>query len=457
MIGVQRRYCAGRLFQSIVDTADHEVFYDFLRQVFLTGKKESCTVAVHRNGAAGGLLRIEAILPEPPGDPPVCRAVIFDVTDQITTERKLTETSRYLAALIDTSAGPIVVWDTRHRITIFNNGFERLTGRTASSVIGQPLEILFPPGEREISMAKIRVADGGMNENMEIPVIADKAVKQVLWNATALYGQDGTWTATVAQGQDISGLKATEQELRGKIGELDAANAALTALGRDLRSNEQRLTESLAEKEILLAEIHHRVKNNLASFISLLSLEGAYDDTPKGRQLRNDLQNRARTMALIHETLYRSGKFSEVDMDQYFSQLAAQVSSSFSSAVNVQTTIDAKGVSLDLARATPAGLIVSELLTNAFKYAWPEGFVCEAERGGPCAIGISLRREASGHVLEVRDNGIGLPPAIDPEKTRTLGLKLVTFLARHQLGADTEVLRERGTRFIFRLRKKDGT
>ncbi len=98
----------------------------------------------------------------------------------------------------------------------------------------------------------------------------------------------------------------------------------LSSAGDELRRSETRLTASLKEKEVLLAEIHHRVKNNLAAFISLLSLDGTYEETESGRKLKNDLQNRARSMALIHETLYRTGNFSKVDMEVYLSTLVSQ-------------------------------------------------------------------------------------------------------------------------------------
>ncbi len=95
-----------------------------------------------------------------------------------------------------------------------------------------------------------------------------------------------------------------------------------------LRNSESELREALAEKEVLLSEIHHRVKNNLAAFISLVSLENTYEDTPEGQALKKDLQNRARSMALIHETLYRTRKYANVDMDIYLNTLIDQIAAS---------------------------------------------------------------------------------------------------------------------------------
>ena len=434
ILGRERRYCIGTAFSLYVSNGDQPAFATFIRDIFVLGRKLSCVLTLQKKGEPNGSIRMEAVLPDPAGDPPVCRAAFSDITEQLGVERDLRATTIHLKTLIDSSAGLIVVWDQQHIITLFNKAFERLTGRTAASVTGRPLAMLFPEAERDRAMAKIGVADGGSMESVEIPILTDRGVRTVLWNAAALYDPEGTWTSTVAQGQDITERKAAETELRRK---------------------EQRLSESLEEKEILLAEIHHRVKNNLASFISLLSLEGAYEDSPKSRQLRSDLQNRARSMALIHEILYRTKNYSRVDMNEYLNLLVHQVMGSYTAIPDVEATIDARDTFLDITRATPAGLIVNELLTNSLKYAWPPGFDCEKERGGACSVTVSLRKNESGYVLEYADNGIGLPRNIDPEKTKTLGLKLVSFLARHQMRADVDVERDRGTKYIFHLQEGD--
>ena len=265
-----------------------------------------------------------------------------------------------------------------------------------------------------------------------------------------------------------------EQELRQKNDELLNNNLQLTLLNekltaaqrklrqyleeltkseQDLKRSETNLKEALAEKEILLSEIHHRVKNNLAAFISLLSLEGSSEDTPTGRMLRQDLQNRARSMALIHETLYRTKTFDQVNMETYMKTLLDQIAQTFKTKKPVMTSVDAKGIMLDIPRATPAGLIINELVTNSFKYAFPESFDSLAIRNAPPAISLALTRKEGAYMLIVRDNGVGLPSDIDLSKTKTLGLKLVNFLAKHQMHAMIEVNTTNGTEFVFRLRE----
>ncbi len=255
---------------------------------------------------------------------------------------------------------------------------------------------------------------------------------------------------------DITDRVSAEENLALKSHDLDELKSAYDTIARGqekLRQNEARLTEALEEKEILLSEVHHRVKNNLTAFISLLSLDGSYEDTEGGRALRKDLQNRARSMALIHETLYQTGKFSNVDMEVYLNNLVRQIADTYPESMNIRTVVDVQGVALSLDRATTAGLIINELVTNSLKYAFPPGFDCMATRGEPCTIRVSLARKEGRDVLAVADNGRGFPEGFDPLTAKSLGLKLVNFLARHQLRAEIDIQRERGTAFVFHLKE----
>ena len=253
---------------------------------------------------------------------------------------------------------------------------------------------------------------------------------------------------------DITKEKQAEEILIRNSDTMLQTNRYLLAAGNELRLNEVRLNASLEEKEVLLAEVHHRVKNNLASFISLLSLDESYEDSEKGRELKKDLQSRARSMALIHETLYKTRNFSEVDMEFYLTTLISQIASTYGGSRKIHTLVDAGGIVLDLSRATAAGMIVNELITNSFKYAFPPSFDCLEVHGEPCTIRVTLALVDGSYVLSVADNGKGLPDSFNPMASKSLGLKLVIFLARHQLRSKTSVIKDNGTQFIFRLDKK---
>ena len=247
-------------------------------------------------------------------------------------------------------------------------------------------------------------------------------------------------------------LTGLNQKLQETQKELNDHIAALLESKQELMRSERDLTLALSEKEVLLSEIHHRVKNNLTAFISLMSLEESYAESPAGRAFTLELQNRARTMALVHETLYKTGKYSNVYMEEYLSTLVEQVVNSYCSDIPINIMVESHGITLDLARATPIGLIINEIITNSMKYAFPDGVASGTpDQREPCTIRVSLSNNAGKYLLKVSDNGIGLPPDIDITSTKTLGLKLVNFLSKHQVRAEMVLHREVGTEFVFRF------
>jgi two-component sensor histidine kinase len=262
-------------------------------------------------------------------------------------------------------------------------------------------------------------------------------------------GDNGEIIAIIGTGHDISDRMKAEEELRLRLETISKSEQILM-------QNEKRLSDTLAEKEVLLAEIHHRVKNNLTAFISLLSLDDSYDKSPDGQRLRIELMNRARSMALIHETLFKTKKYSIVDMGIYVSSLVEHIAATAEPGRAVHTIVEAEGVTLDIARATPCGMIISELVTNAFRYAFPASFDCMIVRNEPCTVRISLYKDNEAYELRISDNGVGLPEGLDVATTTSLGLKLVRFLARHQLRATVTTGTDQGTEFTIRFTGSTG-
>ena len=383
---------------------------------------------------------------------PAVQAVIRDRTLRKLAEEALREAQIRTVTILEGIADTFYSLDDQWRFTVVNPAAEKAPfGRPATELLGRVIWELYPdlvgkPIHRNY-------LDAAEKKTMEYYVAQSPLNRQ--WYEVFMQGQKGGVDVYM---RDITERKNAEEELHRRNEELNAANEEITATQEELQQNinelskrEHELNEALAEKEVLLAEIHHRVKNNLTAFISLLSLEGTYPSTPEAQNLRKDLQNRARSMALIHETLYRTRKYSSVDMDLYLNTLVGQVSASYTSSEHIRTFVDAEGAIIDLARATPCGLIINELITNSFKYAFPASFDCGKERKEPCTIRISLTKEDGTYVLKVADNGIGLPEGIDIMTTKSLGLKLVNFLARHQLRATTEIVRGNGLEFIIRF------
>jgi PAS domain S-box-containing protein len=203
---------------------------------------------------------------------------------------------------------------------------------------------------------------------------------------------------------------------------------------------EEALKASLEEKTVLLKEVHHRVKNNLQIISSLLNLQMDRAVLPDVLNPLRDTQNRVRSMALLHETLYRSGNLAQINLPDYIEGLCAQLWRSCGPATaRVELNYQMDSVFLPLDQAVPCGLIINELVSNALKHAYP------GERKGRIWVMVQVRASRQA-LLSVADDGIGLPHALDVSHTETLGLQLVSMLTKQLQGTIT-ILRETRTEF----------
>ncbi len=215
----------------------------------------------------------------------------------------------------------------------------------------------------------------------------------------------------------------------------------------------QALKASLAEKEVMLREIHHRVKNNLNVIIALLDLQGDSSKTSSDKPLFDDLKSRVRTMALVHENLYQSADLGQVDFANYIKKLTEYLLASYASELPIQLDIDIPSIPMSIDTAIPCGLIVNELVTNAIKYAFPLKKWTLLFPQKECHIQIKIYEENDQLSLLVSDNGIGISPDIDWQVTNTLGLLLVSTLT-NQLNGTIEKIPGEGTTFIIRFKRK---
>jgi PAS domain S-box-containing protein len=210
-------------------------------------------------------------------------------------------------------------------------------------------------------------------------------------------------------------------------------------------ASEQQLRESLREKETLLKEIHHRVKNNLAVISSLLYLQSTRTDDLELRTVLEESQRRVRSMALVHETLYQSDSLSAVEFGAYSAALCRQLHSSYAgSDQHIALLCQLPPLVMPIDVAVPVALILNELVTNAFKHAFPEG------RAGQ--IAVTVRDDTDGYrVLSVEDNGVGLEVGSAVESPQSLGLLLVQSLTRQLDASFTTEHLAHGTRASLRL------
>lgn len=259
-------------------------------------------------------------------------------------------------------------------------------------------------------------------------------------------------TLRVTVFEDASGhvlfgeVDAAEQARLGA--EVLALNRELADLSRDLAQANADLAHGVRERESLLKETHHRVKNNLALIASLMRIEARRSSVPETRAALKEMEARVHSVVLLNETLYKTANYAQVNLSDYLRQIATHVFEAHAPRIGgVRLELELEPLQLETSQAIPCGLIANELLTNSLKHGFPHG------RSGE--VRLSLRREGNDEVrLGVSDTGIGLPDGFVAGKSGSLGLSLADDLAR-QLGGRFEVGPGPAFSVIFPPRESD--
>ncbi|MCX6567104.1 MAG: ATP-binding protein, partial [Candidatus Aminicenantes bacterium] len=216
----------------------------------------------------------------------------------------------------------------------------------------------------------------------------------------------------------------------------------------DRRKGEEVIQASLQEKEVMLREIHHRVKNNMQVISSLFNLQAGNTHNRECRKILKEAQTRIRAMSLAHEKLYHSRDLSKIDLASYIQSLAIHLFNVYViDPDRIRLETDFGEVSLDINSAVPCGLILNELISNSLKHAFPEG------RKGLIRIGMK-RGPDSMIVLRVADDGIGFPKNLDFHQAESFGLQIVTLLVG-QLDGTIELDRKKGAAFTIVFREQE--
>ncbi len=325
-----------------------------------------------------------------------------------------------LARILEIADDAIISVDTHEAIRVFNQGAEKIFGYSPGEVLGRPLSILVPERFRARHSAHV-----------------------------ASFAKSPTPSRVMAQRSDIFGLRkdGTEFPAEASISYATVQGMQLlTVILRDIterKDTEQRLKSTIAEREVLLREVHHRVKNNLQVVTSLLNLQARATQDEYVQRAFEESQHRVQSMALIHEQLYGSNDFSAIDFPDYILQLSSRLFRSYQiPAGRVELETRVSDVALGVDEAVPCGLILNELLSNSLKYAFD---------GSPGKIYIHVDRLEDASIrLTIGDNGRGLPPEVGFWNTKTLGLRLVRSLVR-QLDGEIEVGGPPGVEYRIRF------
>lgn len=350
------------------------------------------------------------------------QAIVRDITRQKEIERKVAVRGELFTQLFQNSPIGIVMMNADNKVTMVNAAFEEMFGYSFKELNGKNVDdlIVSPQKRKEAEYITDSTQHGNQFNTESVRIAKDGTPLDVIIGGIPVYN-DGKQVAIYGMYVDIT----------------------------ERKSSEKLLQHSLKEKEILLSEVHHRVKNNLAIVSGLLQLQ-TYN-VEEDEQLKKHLQDsqlRIHSMAIVHEMLYQSETLSEIGTKNYMAKLAEVVSDTLKpDNKDIRVTTDTDDISLNVNQAIPCALIVNELITNAFEFAFKgrdEGL-----------ININVHQQDKKVLVEVRDNGVGLPDDFDKRKQNSLGIYLVNTLGK-QLNADVNVdSGSWGTSFTFTFTKSD--
>lgn len=263
-----------------------------------------------------------------------------------------------------------------------------------------------------------------------------------LWDQKYEAAFNGKQVDLTTERVTLKGKKVFRQYYLYPIKNINNEVVEVSGIGFDItenKINEEKITQSLKEKDVLLKEVHHRVKNNMQVISSILNLQSSYVKDTYALNLLKECQNRIKSMAFIHESLYQTKNFESVNFSEYVTTLSKNLVHTYSintKKVKLILTLDKLFLSLDA--SIPCGLIINEIISNSLKYAFPDN------RDG--IIFVNLRVVKNKVSIEVGDNGIGIPDSVDVKNTQTLGLQLVDTLVE-QINGTIKLTRNKGTIF----------
>ncbi|MBI5679893.1 MAG: PAS domain S-box protein [Methanobacterium sp.] len=339
-------------------------------------------------------------------------SIIRDLTEKKRAEDALKESEEKYRTIIETAQEGVWIIDENANTTYVNQGMAEMLGYSADEMMDKSLFDFMDDEGKVDAEEKMERRREGIKEVHDFRFLhKDGSSVWAMISTNPIFDKNGEFSGALGMLSDITHRKQMEVQIK----------------------------ESLEEKEMLLKEVHHRVKNNLAVISSLLNLQSDYIRDKEDLELFRESQTRAKTMALIHERLYQSRDLKNIDFGEYMHTLINDLFNTYSVDPGlVKLNMSLENVMLDINTSIPLGLIVNELVSNSMKYAFPDG------RKG--IIKINFESGKDQYVLCVSDNGVGLPEGIDFKNTDSLGLQLVNSLT-NQIEGEIELDKSHGTEF----------
>lgn len=396
------------------------------QQVFREGVVRDYALELrHRDGSVTSVLYNASVYRDEAGQVSGVFAAARDITQLKRIKEALRTSEERFRTLTELSPVGVYMTDAQGKCVYANPRWCEMTGLSPQEALGDGwIQALYPEDRQRIGEAWQQMVESRGEWGLEYR-FEDRRGKV-------------TWVYGVA-----AALFDSDKQITGYIG----VNLDIT----ELKRAEERLQALLAEREILVRETYHRVKNNYMMVISMLGLQAGQVQDQAARSMLEESMSRLRSLSLIHENLHKSKDLGEVNSSEYLCRLAREVFyANYSKLAAIELLFDVEDVPLSVETTLRCGLIVNELISNALKHAFPGG------RSGH--VTVELHRDpggaaqgAQGYILKVSDDGVGFPPEVDFRNTQSLGLQLVNILATLDLQGSFEMEPGPGTGFVIRF------
>lgn len=340
-----------------------------------------------------------------------------DITERKEAQDKLRRERKLSDRIINNLPNMFFMYDAENNLIRWNNRFVQSTGYNEQEIVYMDPVDFFPEDQKQVMKEKVTQVFEEGQASIEATLLTKQGKKiPYLFEASRFIDQGEPYL--LGTGQDIT----------------------------DQKEYQSKIQTSLKEKETLLSEIHHRVKNNLAVISGLLQLEGFQSENKQTQRVLRNSQLRIQSMATVHEMFYQSSSFNNLRFDDFVENMVEAIQATITNQTNPITfEFDVEPLQLNINQAVPCGLILNELITNAYKHAYPDS-------GG--VVEVSIETEGKKVTMGVEDNGIGLPERISIDEPMTLGFTLINNLSK-QINAKLLIDRQQGTKVSVQFTKED--